>query len=85
MNEDILAAALGLDEAITFGRVEPLHSACSHNKSPSRYKRRPASECQTDIRSGRVSLSYIIAVMPAELGYNRGIRFILPLRKGGFS
>ena len=36
VNEHILAAALRLDKAVTFGRVEPLHSACSHNKSPSR-------------------------------------------------
>jgi hypothetical protein len=34
VHEDILAAALRLDEAVAFGRVEPFHSACSHNHSP---------------------------------------------------
>ena len=31
VHEHILAAALRLDKAVTFGRVEPLHSACSHS------------------------------------------------------
>ena len=35
VNEHILATALRLDKAITLGRVEPLHSACSHYQSPS--------------------------------------------------
>ena len=35
VNEHILATALRLDEAIALGRVEPLHSACSHYQSPS--------------------------------------------------
>jgi hypothetical protein len=35
VNEHILATALRLDKAIALGRVEPLHSACSHYQSPS--------------------------------------------------
>src|SRR5882724_9978886 len=31
MNKNVLAATRGLDESITLGRVEPLHSAFSHN------------------------------------------------------
>src|SRR4030081_2124012 len=31
MNENVLAAARGLDEPKTFGRVEPLHSTFSHH------------------------------------------------------
>ena len=31
VHEHILAAALRLDKAVTLGRVEPLHSACSHS------------------------------------------------------
>jgi len=31
VNEHILATALRLDKAVTFGRVEPLYSACSHS------------------------------------------------------
>src|SRR5262249_51292038 len=30
MNKDILTAALRLDEAITFGRIEPFHGTCRH-------------------------------------------------------
>ena len=34
VHEHILAAALRLDKAVTLGRVEPLHRACSHARSP---------------------------------------------------
>ena len=30
VDEHVLAAALGLDESIALGRIEPLHSALSH-------------------------------------------------------
>jgi hypothetical protein len=34
MDKHVLAAAVRLDEAITLGRVEPLHSTCRHVVSP---------------------------------------------------
>src|SRR6516225_296709 len=30
MNKDVLAAALGLDEDVTLGRIEPFHGTCRH-------------------------------------------------------
>jgi hypothetical protein len=35
--EHILAATLGLNEAITLSRVEPLHSTFCHCRSPTVY------------------------------------------------
>ena len=34
VHEDILAAAVGLNESISLGRVEPFHSTCRHVRSP---------------------------------------------------
>src|SRR5689334_8670845 len=34
MHEHVLAAGLGLNEAVSFGRVEPLHGTCRHCRSP---------------------------------------------------
>src|SRR3954452_20632666 len=58
VNEHILATALRLDEAIALGRVEPLHSACSHYQSPSLKKNKSSDvrrthECRADIAFGR--------------------------------
>ena len=44
VNEHILATALRLDKAITLGRVEPLHSACSHYQSPSLQKNKSSDD-----------------------------------------
>jgi len=30
MNKDVLAAALGLDEPVTLGQIEPFHGTCRH-------------------------------------------------------
>src|SRR6202044_2012102 len=41
MHENVLAAVLGLDEAITFGRIEPFHGTRRHRShSPIRRSRR---------------------------------------------
>ena len=48
VHEHILAAALRLDKAITFCRVEPLHSACSHYRSP-RLRCMPTRERPPDV------------------------------------
>jgi hypothetical protein len=34
MHENILAAVIGLDEPESFGRIEPLHTACRHVRTP---------------------------------------------------
>jgi hypothetical protein len=34
VQEDILSAAVRLNEAVSLGRVEPFNSACGHLKSP---------------------------------------------------
>jgi len=44
VNEHILATALRLDKAIALGRVEPLHSACSHYQSPSLKKNKSSDD-----------------------------------------
>src|SRR4051812_9225901 len=56
VNEHILATTLRLDKAVTLGRVEPLHSACSHYQSPSLRRTSlqmfaETHECQADISS----------------------------------
>jgi hypothetical protein len=45
VNEHILAAALRLDKAVTFGRVEPLHSACSHSSVSKSSENSPSLWC----------------------------------------
>jgi hypothetical protein len=34
MDESVIAAAIGRDEAEALGRVEPLHGSCRHLGSP---------------------------------------------------
>jgi hypothetical protein len=34
MNKHVLAAAVGLNKSVSFGRVKPLHSTCRHVRTP---------------------------------------------------
>src|SRR5262249_33141601 len=59
VNEHILATALRLDKAVTFGRVDPLTSAFRHSRSPSlKYAKRTG--CPSD-RLWRLPLYYPIS------------------------
>src|SRR5262245_45368633 len=52
MDEDVLSALGRLDEAVAFGRIEPLDSSASHYRSPGSQRRKIATvPCQAHGRN----------------------------------